>query len=64
MVIDSYATLQNSIAAYLARDNLSANIPGFIQSAENKIYRKHNIRDMETAFTGTVASGSLNLPAR
>ena len=62
-VIDSYQTLQNAVGDYLARSDLSQFLPNFVQSAENKIYRI-NIRDMETAFTDTVASGVIALPTR
>lgn len=63
-IITSYATLQTAVADYLAKDNLTAFIPNFIQNAENKIYRRYNIRDMETAFSDTISSGVISLPAR
>ena len=65
-VVSSYATLQTAVDDYLARADLSTGgwVVNFIQNAENKIYRTLKIRDMETAFTGTVASGVVALPAR
>lgn len=62
--ISNLGTLTNAITDYLARDDLTQFVPNFIQNAENKIYRKYNIRDMETALSGTVSSGTLAVPTR
>ena len=39
-VITNYATLQTEVANALARDDLTADIPMFIQFAENKQLRQ------------------------
>lgn len=64
MTIVSYATLQTAIAGWLHRSDLTANIPEFIQYAENRIYRGLRIRCMETAINSTIAAGVVALPAR
>ncbi len=62
-VITNYATLQTAIADYLARDDLSGWIVNFIQNAENKLYRKHNLRNEETALSVAVSGGVAAVPA-
>lgn len=63
-VINNYATLQTAVADYLARDDLTTFIPNFIQNAENKIYRRFNIRAEETALSVAVTNGAGTLPTR
>lgn len=62
-MIDSYATLKTSIAAFLHRADLTSIIPEFIADAEARIYNELRIRAMEAAFTGVTASGVVALPA-
>lgn len=61
-VITSYATLQTEIAAYLARDDLTTWIPNFVQNAENKLYRRLNLRNEETALSVSISSGVAAVP--
>jgi len=61
-VITNYATLQTEIAAWLARDDLTAALPGFIQNAENKLYRRLNLRNEETALSVSITSGVAAVP--
>ncbi len=61
-VITNYATLQTEIANTLARDDLTAEIPQFIQFAENKLYRTLNLRNEETALSVDVSSGVAAVP--
>jgi len=57
MVITTYAELKTSIANYLARNDLTSEIPGFIQFAENRLRRDLRIRQMlKVATTQTVAN--------
>ena len=62
-VITNYATLKTEIAAWLARDDLTAAIPGFIQNAENKLYRTLNLRNEETALSVTITGGVAAVPS-
>lgn len=62
-VITSYATLQTEIANTLARDDLTDEIPQFIQFAENKLYRSLNLRNEETALNVSVSSGVGTVPS-
>lgn len=56
-IITDYATLQTAVGDWLTRDNLTPFIPGFIQNAENKLYRKYNLRNEETALNVAITSG-------
>ena len=62
-MITSYATLKTTIADWLKRDDLTDSIPGFIRFGELRIYREMRVRAMETALTGTIASGVLAVPS-
>ena len=62
-VITNYATLQTEIANTLARDDLTAEIPQFIQFAENKLYRRLNLRNEETALNVSISAGLAAVPA-
>ncbi len=61
-IINSYATLQTAIADYLNRGDLTTFLPNFTQAAESKLYKALRIRAMETALSGTIASGVLAVP--
>lgn len=60
--ITSYATLQTEIAAMLHRTDLTAEIPGFIQLGELRIYRDLRVRQMEATFSTTISSGVIAIP--
>jgi hypothetical protein len=71
MSFDTYADLKTSIASYLARSDLTAQIPDFIKFAETRLRRELRIRQMislatitATAGTATVAIPSDFLEAR
>lgn len=61
-VITNYATLQTEVANTLSKSNLTAEIPQFIQFAENKLYRTLNLRNEETALNVSVTSGTGTVP--
>lgn len=61
-VITDYATLQQAVSDYLARDDLLSFVPNFIQNCENKLYRRLNLRNEETALNVTVTSGVAAVP--
>ena len=50
------------MANTLARDDLTAEVPQFVQFAENKLYRKLNLRAEETALSVDVVSGVARVP--
>lgn len=62
-MITDYASLKTTIADWLKRTDLTASIPDFIRIAELRIYREMRVRAMETALTGTIASGVLAVPS-
>lgn len=57
MAITSYATLQTSIANFLARDDLTAQIPNFIQLAEARINRELETREQEKRVQAPLVAG-------
>lgn len=62
-LITSYDTLVTAITDYLARSDLSSFVPNFLQNCQGKIYRSLRLRTMETALSGTIASGVLAVPS-
>lgn len=62
-VITNYATLQTEVANVLARDDLTADIPLFIQLAENLLHGQLNLRNEETALSVSISSGVAAVPA-
>jgi len=60
----NYATLQTTIASYLARTDLTAQIPEFIRLAENRLVRDLRIRQMIKVATSetTAGKGIIALP--
>lgn len=63
MAIVDYATLQASVANWLARADLTSVIPDFIQLAESRINRDLRVRRMQSTALGTSASGLIPLPS-
>lgn len=61
-IITNYADLQTAIADYLARDDLTTWLPNFVQNAENKLYRRLNLRNEETSLSLDVSSGVATVP--
>jgi len=57
MAIASYADLQTSIANFLARDDLTAQIPDFIKLAEARINRELETREQEKRVQATLVAG-------
>ena len=57
MSITNYADLQATIASYLARTDLTVQIPDFIQLAETRLRRELRIRQMLKVVTTTTTSG-------
>lgn len=57
MAFDTYSDLKTSIANYLARSDLTTQIPDFIKFAENRLRRELRIRQMLSATTITATAG-------
>lgn len=62
MALATYADLQASIASWLARDDLTANIPDFITLFESKAARKLRVRTMEYTEILQPDNGCVSLP--
>lgn len=57
MDLSTYSGLKSAVASYLAREDLTNEIPVFIQMAENRLRRDLRIRQMlKVATTNTVAN--------
>jgi len=65
MSLSTYSDLQTSVANYLARSDLTSQIPDFITFAENRLRRELRIRQMlKSVTTATVANDStVELPS-
>jgi len=57
MAITNYTELQASIANFLARDDLTAQIPDFISLAEARMAREMQARSQEKRATATLTAG-------
>jgi hypothetical protein len=57
MSFTTYSDLQASIASYLARSDLTSQIPDFITFAENRLRRELRIRQMLKSVTTSTVSG-------
>ena len=65
MSFTTYAELQTTIAEYLARSDLTTQIPDFITLAETRLRRDLRIRQMLSTTTLTCTSGTatVNIPS-
>ena len=65
MSLSTYSDLQTSIANYLARSDLTSQIPDFITFAENRLRRELRIRQMLKSVTTATVSGdnTIEIPA-
>ena len=63
MSIASYADLQSLMARRLHRTDLTSYIPDYIALGEARIYRDMRVRQMETSFSSSIASGVIALPS-
>lgn len=57
MAITTYSDLQTTVASYLARSDLTVQIPDFIRLAEIRLRRDLRIRQMMNAATTTTTGG-------
>jgi hypothetical protein len=65
MALSTYSDLKTSVANYLARSDLTSQIPDFIQFAEIRLRRELRIRQMllSTTLTTTGGTSTVNLPS-
>jgi hypothetical protein len=65
MAFTSYSALKSTIADYLARDDLTTQIPDFIRLAEERLRRELRIRQMLKVATATMTAGdaTVSLPS-
>jgi hypothetical protein len=59
----NYASLQTTVAAWMHRNDLTAQLPTFIEMAEARFNRELRLADMEAEDTGTATAGVAALPA-
>jgi hypothetical protein len=63
MAISNYSEVQDAVARWLHRTELTDYIPDFIALAEARIYRELRIRCMETQLSTAVAAGVIAVPS-
>ena len=65
MAYTSYSDLKTAVANYLARSDLTSQIPDFVHFAENRLRRELRIRQMLKVATATATAGdsTVSLPA-
>jgi len=63
MSIASYSDMKALIARRLHRSDLTSYIVDYITMAEARIYREMRLRQMETAFSSAISSGTISLPS-
>lgn len=65
MAFDTYSDLKTAVASYLARSDLTTQIPDFIRFAETRLRRELRIRQMLSvaSLTATAGSASLSIPS-
>jgi len=65
MAYTSYSDLKTAVANYLARSDLTSQIPDFVRFAENRLRRELRIRQMLKVVTATATAGdsTVSLPA-
>lgn len=65
MALGTFSELKASVADWIARSDLTTQIPDFITLAEARINRKVRLRTFETdtTLTGTTSSRNLSLPS-
>ncbi len=63
MALDTYSGLKSAVADWLARTDLTSQIPDFIAMAEARLNRELRTREMVTQATGTVSTQVLAIPA-
>lgn len=62
MAITTNAQLETAVANWLHRDDLTSRIPEFVTVAETRLFRELRVKDMETAFSTAITSGTITLP--
>ncbi|PWB81572.1 MAG: hypothetical protein C3F08_01600, partial [Candidatus Methylomirabilota bacterium] len=62
MTIASYNDLKTSVSDFIHRSDNSTAVVDQIMLGEKRIQRELRTADMETAYTGTIASGVIAVP--
>ena len=63
MAITSYTSLKSAVADWIDRDDMTTQIVTMIGLMEARLYSVLRVRDMETALSETIASGTITLPS-
>lgn len=63
MAFNTYTTLSNSLAAWIARDDLSSYIDDFVALGHERLAQEIRIRAIETALSVTISSGVATIPS-
>lgn len=63
MAISTYSEVKTAVANWLNRSDLTTYIPDFVTFAEVRIYRELKVRQMETALSSAISSGTIAVPS-
>jgi hypothetical protein len=63
MALATYSDLETAIGNWLVRSDLTTYIPDLISLGEKRIFDELRVREMESAFDETIASGTVAVPA-
>jgi hypothetical protein len=63
MALNSFSTIKNYIVDVLEESNIGDPVDNWITMAEAEIYRELRIEAMQTAFSDSISSGILAIPA-
>ena len=63
MSFSDYSSLQTSVASWMARGDLTTNIPDFVTLFETEANRQLRVRQMEVTQSTTPSSGTFPLPS-
>jgi hypothetical protein len=62
VAISTYQELQDAVANWLHRSDLTSRVPEFITIGETRIFRNLRVKDMEATLNATVSSGVIATP--
>ena len=63
MAINTFSTLKSAVADWLDRDDIGNAIDNMIGLMESRLYSQLRVRNMESALSETIASGTITLPS-
>ena len=63
MALNTFSTIKSAVSDWLDRDDIATVVDQFITLTETRLYSVLRVRQMETALSLTISSGTVTLPA-